>query len=70
MMFHQQYGAVTDHSGWERQEMAMHLLGIKQGQTADILRSIPVGETYKHTIGVMKGHYRDHQLSAACQSQL
>lgn len=38
-VFHRQFEAVVDHSGWEAMEKAIHLLAILQGQAANILHS-------------------------------
>jgi hypothetical protein len=60
---------VTDHSSWAAQEKATHLLAILLGHAADILHSVPAEATYEDTVGVLKGHYGDHQLAAAYQLQ-
>jgi hypothetical protein len=36
----------------------------------EILHSAPAEATYKDTVGVLEGHYKDHQLAVAYQSQL
>jgi hypothetical protein len=44
----------------------MHLLGVLQGQAANI----PAGAVYEDTVRALKSHYGDHQLAATYQAQL
>jgi hypothetical protein len=64
-----QFKATVGHN-WAPPEKTMHLLAIPQGQAGDILYSIPAEVTYEEITMATEGHYRDHQLAAACCSQL
>jgi hypothetical protein len=60
----------TCHSKRTSCKKAVHLLAVMQGQVADILHSVPASLTYEDTVGVLKGHYGDHQLVADVPAQL
>jgi hypothetical protein len=40
----------------------MHLATILERQAARVLHSVPIEVMYRDIIGVLEGHYRDHQL--------
>jgi hypothetical protein len=68
--FHRQIKAVDYHNGWAGLEKAKNLLSILQGQSTDILHSVPAGAIYEDIVGALKGRYKDHQQLAAYRYQL
>jgi hypothetical protein len=70
VMFHRQFEAAAIHDDWTPREKAAHLLSILQGQAADVLHSVPAGESYEDIVGTLQDRFGDHQLAAVYQSQL
>jgi hypothetical protein len=66
-VFHQ-FEASAIHNDWTPREKAAYLLGVLQGQTADILHSVPAKASYEDIVGALQDRFGDYQLAAVYRS--
>lgn len=69
-VFHRQFETVAVKNNWTPNEKPAHLLGMLQGQAADILHTVLAEATYENIVGAVRDCYGDHQLAADYWSQL
>jgi hypothetical protein len=69
-VFHSQVEAAPIRNVWTPREKAADFLSVPQGQASDILHSVPAETSYEDIVRAMQNRFVDHQLAAACRSQL
>jgi hypothetical protein len=68
-MFYHHFEAMVGHNSWASQKVT-HLLTIQQGQTFNVLQSIPTEVTYGEIFEVLQSYFGDRLLAMAHHSQL